>query len=99
MALDPEDITKLDRHIVEPLLNAVDALGLRFDLLGDRIERANAALADRIVRSNEDAREANNRVLERLVQLNEEILSHKNATLEQRIAALEQWRASLDKKH
>jgi len=62
MALDSEDIKKLDEHIVEPLLQAVeglgdriDGLGERFDALGERFDALGERIDDfggRIERSN-----------------------------------------------
>lgn len=55
MALDDDDIKKLDKHIVEPLLEGIegvhlriDGLGQRIDGLGGRIDGAAGGLAARI---------------------------------------------------
>lgn len=45
MALDDDDIKKLDKHIVEPLLEGIEAIA---DRLGDRIDAVGERLTSRI---------------------------------------------------
>lgn len=44
MALDPDDVKKLDQHVVEPLLEAFNGLGTHIDDVSARVSEVNEGL-------------------------------------------------------